>query len=82
MDSDDEEQDEDDDEDEYEVEQIKRHHLSDPKSHPPGLGKLPVMLYQVKWKGYDPLTWEPAASFGDDSSILQVYMAKNGNTAD
>jgi hypothetical protein len=60
------------DEAEYEVERIVSHHLSDPRTHPTGLGKSPVMLYRVKWKGYDELSWEPAASFGN-SRILMEY---------
>jgi hypothetical protein len=60
------------DEDEYEVEAIVSHQLSDPRTHPPELGKKPVMLYRVKWKGYDELTWEPASSF-KDIAMVQSY---------
>ncbi|KAK5174825.1 uncharacterized protein LTR77_001908 [Saxophila tyrrhenica] len=62
---------------EYEVERITAHHLSDPRTHPPGLGKKPVMLYQVKWKGYRDMTWEPATSFAD-KGILNAYNRRNG----
>ena len=44
-------------EDEYEVEAIVAHQLSDPRTHPTTLGKKPVMLYHVKWNGYEDLTW-------------------------
>ena len=60
------------DEDEYEVEAILGHQSSDPRTHPPELGKKPVMLYRVKWKGYDELTWEPASSF-EDTAMVQSY---------
>ena len=59
-------------EDEYEVEAIINHQLSDPSSHPPELGNTPVMLYKVRWKGYEEATWEPATSF-EDWSILNAY---------
>ena len=65
------------DEDEYEVEGIVGHHLSDPRTHPPELGHKPVMLYRVKWKGFEELTWEPATSF-EDISILQTYNKRFG----
>ncbi|PNS17367.1 hypothetical protein CAC42_7050 [Sphaceloma murrayae] len=58
--------------DTYEIESILAHHLSDPKTHPAELGKEPVMLYQVKWAGYDELTWEPVESF-DDQEIVERY---------
>ena len=65
------------DEDEYEVEGIVGHHLSDPRTHPPELGLKPVMLYYVKWKGYDELTWEPVTSF-EDMSMVQAYNKEFG----
>ena len=65
------------DEDEYEVEGIVGHQLSDPRTHPPELGPKPVMLYYVKWKGYDELTWEPVASF-EDMSMVQAYHKEFG----
>jgi hypothetical protein len=60
------------DEDEYEVEGIVGHQLSDPLTHPPELGHKPVMLYYVKWKGYEELTWEPVTSF-EDMSMVQAH---------
>lgn len=65
------------DEAEYELEWIVDHRLSDPKTHPADLGKKPVMLYEVKWKGYDGHTWEPEASF-KGSSILRAYQKRHG----
>lgn len=65
------------DEAEYEVEGISAHHLSDPRTHPNNLWKKPVMLYKVKWKGYDAHTWEPEASFGG-SGILRAYQKRHG----
>lgn len=56
----------------YAIEKILDHHLSDPKTHPAELGRKPVMLYQVKWEGYDELTWEPVESF-DDKAIVEEY---------
>jgi hypothetical protein len=64
-------------EDEYEVEAIVGHQLSDPRTHPPTLGKKPVMLYHVKWKGYEDLTWEPASSF-EDTILIQSYNEYHG----
>ncbi|KEQ67300.1 uncharacterized protein M437DRAFT_37470 [Aureobasidium melanogenum CBS 110374] len=58
---------------EYVVEKILAHGLSDPKSHDKSVhGEKPVMLYHVKWEGYDATTWEPATSF-QDTDILQEY---------
>lgn len=71
-----EEEEKDDDEDleqdEFEVEAIMAHHFSDPRSHPPELGRTPVILYKVKWKGWEKPTWEPSSSF-EDKSVLQKY---------
>ena len=61
-----------DDDGEYEVESIIAHHLSDPRTHPPQLGKTPAMLYRVKWKGYKELIWEPVSSL-KGTTILQDY---------
>ena len=72
------EDDEEFEEDEYEVEAIIGHHLSDPRTHPPKLGKKPVMLYRVKWKGWDDPTWEPASSFGGDTVLLLSYNEFHG----
>ena len=74
----DEDEDNDDiEDDEFEVESIVAHHISDPKSHPAGLGNKPVMLYHVKWKGWPDLTWEPARSFGT-SKMLRLYQVRKG----
>lgn len=64
--------DDDGDEEQFEVENILDHRLSDPKTHPRGLGSRPVVLYQVKWRGFEELTWEPASSF-EDKAVLQQY---------
>lgn len=60
----------------YTVETILAHNLSDPSTHDTSLhGTDPVMLYQVKWEGYDEPTWEPASSFQDEE-MLEEYWAK------
>lgn len=57
----------------FAVEKILAHGLSDPKSHDKSIhGEKPVMLYHVKWEGYDATTWEPATSF-QDTDMLQEY---------
>lgn len=61
----------------YEVELIKSHQLSDPRTHPVDLGKKPVMLYQVKWKGWVGHTWEPLSSF-DDVEVVRRYRRRVG----
>jgi hypothetical protein len=64
--------------DEYVVEAILDHRKSDPRTHPSGSGdKRPVMLYQVKWEGYDEPTWEPIESFPARSIVLE-YRERNG----
>ncbi|KAK5108772.1 hypothetical protein LTR62_007832 [Meristemomyces frigidus] len=69
--------DEEDDDGAYEVEDILAHHLSDPRTHEPEFGKQPIMLYEVKWRGYDGSTWEPFASF-EDVSVVKRYRQKVG----
>ncbi|KAK5740343.1 hypothetical protein LTR17_004606 [Elasticomyces elasticus] len=59
----------------YMVEAIVAHHLSDPHTHAAEFGKQPVMLYKVKWKGYEGFTWEPSDSF-EDRSIVRTYRAQ------
>jgi hypothetical protein len=60
----------------YTVEKILTHNKSDPSSHNKSVhGEKPVMLYLVKWEGYDDTTWEPATSFQDDD-VLQEYWAQ------
>lgn len=71
-------EDEHDEDAEYEIERIVAHQLSDPRSHPAQLGKTPVMLFQVKWKGFEELTWEPEDSFDDDVQALKVYKKRKG----
>jgi hypothetical protein len=57
------------------VEKIVNHNLSDPQSHDKTVhGYKPVMLYQVKWEGYEELTWEPETSF-EDKAVLDEYWA-------
>ena len=36
-----------------------------------------VMLYKVKWKGYDQHTWEPVTSF-EDLSVVEEYRKRTG----
>ena len=62
---------------EYVVEAILGHQLSDPRTHPAGIGKKPIPLYKVKWKGYDKPTWEPSESFGDPE-MLREYRRSRG----
>lgn len=60
----------------YTVEKILAHNKSDPRSHNKSIhGEKSVMLYQVKWEGYDDTTWEPATSF-QDTDVLQEYWAQ------
>lgn len=73
-DDDEEEEDSDLEEGEYFVEQITAHHWSDPRSHP---GQAQTMLYQTKWEGWEELTWEPAASF-PDQSVVEAYRKRVG----
>ncbi|KAK3631731.1 hypothetical protein LTR56_016687 [Elasticomyces elasticus] len=65
----------------YMVEAIVAHHLSDPRTHAAEFGKQPVMLYKVKWKGYEGFTWEPSDSF-EDRSIVRTYRAQFGLPAE
>lgn len=64
-------------EDEFEIDAILAHHMSDPRTHQPELGRKPVMLYQVKWVGWDQPTWEPEESFGD-LSLVREYQRRAG----
>lgn len=66
------------DDEEYEVERVLDHHLSDPKTHPPELGKKAIMLYKIKWKGYTETSWEPASSFGEQDLPLRMYRKRMG----
>lgn len=59
--------------DEWFLECILTHKLSDPRTHPPELGKKPVTLYCVKWEGFDDPTWEPIESFPDRSVVDDYY---------
>lgn len=61
----------------YVVETVTNHHMSDPKTHGPDFGKRPVMLYQVKWRGYEGFTWEPMDSF-DDRKVIHSYRQRVG----
>ena len=74
---DEEESEEDLDDDEWFIEGILAHCWSDPVSHPEELGTEPVMLYQVKWEGYETPTWEPIKSFGDPG-LVRAYREKVG----
>ncbi|KAF2763867.1 hypothetical protein EJ03DRAFT_49961 [Teratosphaeria nubilosa] len=68
---------EDDEEEGYEIEAILAHELSDPRTHAPDLGREAVMLYKVKWKGYQNPTWEPVGSF-DDLDVVNEYRVRVG----
>lgn len=59
---------------EFFIERIVAHHWSDPRTHP---GLPQTMLYQTKWEGWDDLTWEPAASF-PDQSVVEEYRKRVG----
>jgi hypothetical protein len=65
------------DDGEFVIEGILHHRMSDPKTHLPEFGHKPIRLYQVKWEGYDELTWEPVESF-PDRSIIQEYHQRVG----
>ncbi|GAB1727383.1 hypothetical protein NU195Hw_g7824t1 [Hortaea werneckii] len=65
--------------DEYVMEAVLAHQMSDPKTHP---GKEPVMLYQVKWEGYDEPTWEPAESFPDPKTVEEYHRAVKARKPD
>jgi len=56
-------------EDEWFIESVLDHRLSDPRTHPSDFGSKPVMLYLVKWEGYEEPTWEPVESFGDEQVV-------------
>jgi len=74
--NDSESEDDSDDSEVYTVEKILAHNKSDPRSHNKSVhGEKPVMLYLVKWEGYDDTTWEPATSF-QDTDVLQEYWAQ------
>ncbi|KAI6830292.1 hypothetical protein KC340_g8126 [Hortaea werneckii] len=64
---------------EYFMEAVLAHQMSDPKTHP---GKEPVMLYQVKWEGYDEPTWEPAESFPDPKTVEEYHRAVEARKPD
>lgn len=64
-------------EDEFFVEDILRHALSNPLTHPDHLGKQPVMLYEVKWAGFPDTTWEPETSFAS-MDVVREYQRRKG----
>lgn len=45
------------DDEEWFIEDVLAHSLSDPRTHPTSLGHEPVMLYRVKWEGFEDPTW-------------------------
>ena len=49
---------------EYEVERILRH-----------TGKK-ARKYQVKWRGYDELSWEPAENLGHAEEVIRDYWSR------
>ncbi|RMY78614.1 hypothetical protein D0863_00550 [Hortaea werneckii] len=77
-DSGNEDEDEDVEDGQYVMEAVLAHQMSDPKSHP---GKQAVMLYQVKWEGYDEPTWEPAESFPDPKIVEEYHKAVRAGKA-
>ena len=74
---DDEKEEEEEDGEGYEIEAIFAHHMSDPRTHGPDFGRTPIMLYHVKWQGYDSTTWEPIDSF-EDRDVIHSYRRKVG----
>ncbi|KXS95252.1 hypothetical protein AC578_9458 [Pseudocercospora eumusae] len=56
--------------DEWIVEAIVGHRMSDPNSHP---GRKQVVLYHTKWEGSEEMTWEPAESFLDSSTVRDYH---------
>lgn len=65
----------------YVIEAILKHSLSDPRTHASELGKKPVMLYLVKWEGWEKPSWEPVTSFVD-RSLVNAYRRKAGLPAE
>ncbi|OQO13605.1 hypothetical protein B0A48_01834 [Cryoendolithus antarcticus] len=65
------------DNEDYIIEGISNHALSDPRTHPSDFGKKPIMLYLVKWEGYEEPSWEPESSFGD-REVIQAYRRRVG----
>lgn len=59
----------------HEIEAILAHSLSDPSTHAAGMGLKPVMLYLVKWAGFEDITWEPVTNF-DDTGTIEHYWAR------
>ena len=62
---------------EWVIEKILSHSKSDPRSHPTSLGRVPVMLYRVKWEGSEETTWEPLGSF-TSLAPLREYQRRHG----
>ncbi|KAK4546552.1 hypothetical protein LTR36_001769 [Oleoguttula mirabilis] len=60
---------------EWIIEAVLAHHMSDPRTHAPELGKKPVMLYHVKWENFDEPSWEPIESF-PDRSVVEAYQRR------
>jgi hypothetical protein len=62
--------------DEYVVQAILGHGLSKPIEHPNHAGKKAVMLYKVKWEGWEAPTWEPLSSFEGAIDVVRAYQEK------
>ena len=58
---------------EWIIEAILAHRLSDPRTHLAELGRKPIMLYHVKWEGFDQPSWEPVESFPDRSVVHEYH---------
>jgi hypothetical protein len=63
-------------EDEYVVQAILAHAPSKPIEHPSHVGKKAVMLYKVKWEGWETPTWEPLSSFDGAMDLVRAYQEK------
>ena len=62
--------------DEYVVQAILAHGPSKPIEHPNHVGKKVVMLYKVKWEGWEAPTWEPLSSFSGAMDLVREYQEK------
>ncbi|KAI7287262.1 hypothetical protein KC345_g661 [Hortaea werneckii] len=61
----------------FEIERIVGHRMSDPEEQGPDFGRTPVQLYQVKWRGFEALTWETIDSF-EDLAVIHDYRRQAG----
>lgn len=61
----------------FDIDEIVGHKLSDPKTHGLDYQKAPIMLYKVKWKGFEDHTWEPISSFVDPNIVNEYRRSKH-----